>query len=64
MPPKTDEIDFRRLAREVRRLANILQGTMSLEGQGLSQAEMRKIKRRVMRRVINQASRSHDYQPQ
>ncbi len=37
---------------EANRLLGMLQGTMSLEGQGLSKNDLRQIKKRMIRRLL------------
>ncbi len=41
----------REIAREVRRLAGIVQATISLEAQGVGHAAYRRIKRRILERL-------------
>ena len=53
MPLRPNTIsDYRELAREVHRLAVVLQGTVSLEGQGMDGAKLRQVKRRMMVRIL------------
>lgn len=51
-PPPMTMAQYRELAREVRRLARILQATMSLEGQGLDVRELHQIKIKIALRLL------------
>jgi hypothetical protein len=46
------ESDVRRAVREANRLAGVLQGTMSLESQGLDGRKLHQIKRQMVRRLL------------
>jgi hypothetical protein len=52
MPPAPTTLsEFREVAIEVNRLARILQGTVSLECQGMDKREYRAIKRQILERL-------------
>ena len=52
MPTNLSFSEFRKVAEEAANLLGILQGTMSLEGQGLDRVELRRLKRRMVRRLL------------
>ena len=53
MPPQALSSDLlRKAVAEANSLIGILQGTMSLEGQGLDKGEMRQVKKRMIRRLL------------
>jgi hypothetical protein len=47
--------DRRKTALEVNRLANLLQGTMSLEGQGLDRRSLHVLKNQMFLRMLGQS---------
>lgn len=51
-PPEIPMSEYREVAREVQRLASILQGTMSLEGEGLDRRELHDIKMKMAIRLV------------
>lgn len=51
-PPNRTMLEYKEIVREVQCLASVLQGTMSLEGEGLSRNELHKIKLKMARRLI------------
>jgi len=55
LPPLTMQSDVRKAIREAKTLANILQGTMSLEGQGLEGRDFREVKRHIIKRILRVA---------
>jgi hypothetical protein len=52
MPTNLSFSELRKVAEEAANLLGILQGTMSLEGQGLDRIELRRLKRRMVRRLL------------
>jgi hypothetical protein len=44
---------LREIIEEANRIVKMLQGTVSLEGQGLDKQALRQIKKRVIRRILN-----------
>lgn len=51
-PPYLSMSEYRNVAREVNRLARIVQGTMSLEGQGLDLRDLHDIKKKMVIRLV------------
>jgi hypothetical protein len=54
-PPPTTTFDVREAIIDANRLIGILQGTMSLEGQGLNGRKLREIKKQMIRRLLQVA---------
>lgn len=55
VPPHDFTPSVRKAIQEAKGLVGLLQGTMSLEGQGLDRVAMRQVKKRMIRRLLRSA---------